>query len=124
MSNQLLNSKINKAINEAYPMYFVRTGLHGLELRAVSYTYENGKDKSRKLDEFDIKVEDDLYRAITIYLELRKRLPIVLAPDIVTALDGAFWSGVLPRPINVIIDSIIADDVTGIVASSQQDVKS
>ena len=49
MTDKLLNSKIRKSITEGYPMYFIRSGLHGLELRAVSYTYENGNEKTRNL---------------------------------------------------------------------------
>jgi hypothetical protein len=107
MADKLLNSKIRKAITEAYPMYFVRHGLHGLELRAVSYTYENGHDKTRKLDEFDIEVHEDLHRAIAIYIDLRKRLPIVLAPDLISALDNAFWDGTLEKPIRVLIETVV-----------------
>lgn len=107
MADKLLNSKIRKAITEAYPMYFIRSGLHGLELRAVSYTYENGNDKTRKLEEFEITIEEDLQRAISIHIELRKRLPIVLAPDIISALEGSWWSGLLAKPINVLVENAI-----------------
>ena len=99
----LLNSKIVAAINEALPMYFVMVHHDTIELRAITYTYENGRERSRKLDEFSAKSTDDVKRAINIYIDLRKRLPIVLAPNIIVDLDQAWWNGDLDTPIGKLV---------------------
>jgi hypothetical protein len=93
MAKALLNLKIKKAMEEHYPMYWVRIGLHGLQLRAVTYTFENGTSRTMKLDEFDIKI--DLQQALRVHMEICKLVSLNYAPDILPSLNNAFWQGEL-----------------------------
>ena len=101
MAKALLNKKTMTAIEERYPLYWVRKGLRGLELRAISYTYEHGTCRTVKLAEFDLK--DTLNYALRVHFEVSKLVEASLAPDIMPSLDNAFWQGELPSSPNAII---------------------
>ncbi len=102
MAKTLLNSKIRKAIGERMPMYWLQHGLYSLELRAVSYTYENGRERTRKLAEFDLK--DEIPVIFQVHMEICKQVSTANAPDIVTALQHAYWEGTLERSPQVMWD--------------------
>lgn len=98
--NTLFSAKINTAISENFPMYFVKHGLWTVELRAVSFTFENGNERTRKLETFDIRF--DIEKIIRLGIELKKRLPAIIAPDL-AALEGFFWDGTIEKSISAYI---------------------
>ena len=101
-----MNKKLKQAIDERLPLYWLQRGLYTLELRAVSYTWENGRERTRKLAQFDLKTE--LPSAFQMHLEVSKLVDGRNAPDIVTALQNAFWEGTLERSPRVMFDEYCA----------------
>ncbi len=102
MATTLLNKKVRKAIEERMPLYWLQHGLYSLELRAVSYTWENGRERTRKLAEFDLK--EELPAIFHVHIEVCKQVTSANAPDIVTALQHAYWEGTLERSPQVMLD--------------------
>lgn len=97
MEKTWLKRTITKAIEERYPLFWQRRGLYGLELRAVTYTYENGKELTRKLAEYDLK--DTLPLAFNVHIEICRIASLAFHPDIVSAVESAFWDGtIFPHP--------------------------
>jgi hypothetical protein len=97
MEKTWLKRTIIKALEEEYPLFWIRRGLYCLELRAITYTYENGKELTRRLAEYDIKNTLDL--AFYVHIEICRLAPAQIHPDIVTALESAFWEGaIFPHP--------------------------
>ena len=88
-------------------MYWQRHSLHGFELRAVSFTYENGREITRKLAEFDLR--NDLSLIFQTQLEVCNRIVqmqpsklwLVNTPVLEKALESAWMDGILPKPVNV-----------------------
>lgn len=94
------DAQINIAISENYPMYFVRRGFWTVELRAVSYRFENGNERSRLLKSFDIR--SDIEKIIRLGIDLKARLPVTVAPDL-SVLDSFFWDGTIAKPVNAYV---------------------
>lgn len=113
MKKQRLSKKIMHAVEERYPLYWVRKGLRGLELRAISYTYEHGSSRTVKLAEFDLKLS--LGDALRAHFEVCKLVDASLAPDIMPSLDNAFWQGELQFAPNKIIEEFHAQAKAGLV---------
>lgn len=96
-------AKIAKAIENKYELYWTRRWHSTLELRAVTYTYENGNFISRKLAEYDIKHE--IEKIIQMHRLLCQSVEWAhLQPNLIKALDGAYYDGVLQKPIEVLLD--------------------
>lgn len=97
MEKTWLKRSITKAIEEKWPIFWQPRGLYDLELRAVTYTYENGKELTRRLAAYDIK--DSLQLAFYVHIEICRLAPESIQPDIVSALENAFWAGkIFPHP--------------------------
>lgn len=50
---------IKDAIDNKQFIYWQRRGAYGLQLRAITYTWENGHERTKCLKEYDLKVELD-----------------------------------------------------------------
>jgi hypothetical protein len=69
-------------IEEKMPLYWQRRGVFDLELRAITYTYENGKERTRKLKTFSVKRQLDAVLAINLRLEIH---------GLFENLERAYW---------------------------------
>ncbi len=105
---KVINTKILQALEECLAMYWQRKGFYSFELRAVSFTYENGREITRKLAEFDLR--EDISLVFRTQLEVCNRIvqmqPSKLwqvnTPELEKALESAWMDGTLSKPVNVL----------------------
>jgi len=65
-----MKKNIKQAIEKDLLIWWQRRGLYGLQLRAVTYTWENGRERTKCLQEFsDIRVE--LNDAVKLHKTIR-----------------------------------------------------
>jgi len=65
---------IKNALENRQYMYWQSRGLFGLQLRAVTYTWENGRERTKCLKEFDVK--EEIESIISTHMELREKSDI------------------------------------------------
>jgi hypothetical protein len=94
-----MKKKILKALDEQLVIFWQPAYLHSVQLRAVSMTYENGREVSRKLDEFDISGRDQISLMFELQLQISAMINVYYqpsmkaqsTPDLMAVLNKAWW---------------------------------
>lgn len=89
-------------------LFYWQTRRDELALHAVTYTWENGSCRSRKLIAFDIREQEQIEKAFRVHVELCKRIKDPRNnPDIVYALKDAWWNGKFQTPPETLLQQTV-----------------
>jgi hypothetical protein len=89
MKTTKLSKALERAIEEGWPLYWIAYRKE-LRLRAVTYWWENGRERTKKLASFEWSA---MPRVLKIHFELCRRLDAREASNLAYTLDDAAWAG-------------------------------
>ena len=90
--------KIDQAIEAGQELFWQRRGRETLQLKAVTYTWENGKERVKCLMLFDLR--EELQAVLEIHRQYGEK--IMLLND---ALEGAYWDKVIDRYPSILLEA-------------------
>jgi hypothetical protein len=83
-----LNKNIKAAVDAEQPLYWQLDG-DWLELRAISYTWENGKERTKQIQIYYLKEQ------LKEIVETQKALGSNAPKNFIEELDPAYWKKVI-----------------------------
>jgi hypothetical protein len=94
-----MKKKILTALDQQLVVFWQPAHLHSMQLRAVSMTYENGREISRKLDEFDIAGRGQISLMFELQLQISAMINVYYqpsmkarsTPDLMKVMNEMWW---------------------------------
>ncbi len=94
MEKKLITSKIKRALDKDLQIYWQRRG-NFVELRAITYTWENGNIRTAKLAEYYLREKESYFLAFDVAIAVEDYQPSYsqCSTTIERALENAWYEG-------------------------------